>query len=43
MYKIIQNELDDEDSWTMVMDIDFRLEVSKSLPSESISPENKWH
>ena len=43
MYKIIQNELDDEDKLTMVMEVDIRLEVSKSLPSESISPENKWH
>ena len=41
MYKIIQKELDDEDSWTMVMEADIRLEVCKNLPSESISPSHK--
>ena len=43
MYKIIQNELDDEVSWTVVMEVDIHLEVCKNLPYESISPENKLH
>ena len=43
MYKIIQKELDDEDSWTVFMEVDIRLEVCKNLSSESISPENKRH
>ena len=43
MYKIILKELNDEDSWTVVMEVDIRLEVCKNLPSESFSPENKWH
>ena len=43
MYKIILKELNDEDSWTVVMEVDIRLEVCKNLPSESISPKNKWH
>ena len=38
MYKIIQKELDDEDSWTVFMEVDIRLEVCKNLTSESISP-----